>query len=144
MSSSTKRAIICVVTGGKNYSKINYSRRMYAIMRRYTPEVAEGGSNECFADLTGLRTFFKMTYKDLAEKILYDLNTEIGVKFIVQVATAEEYDIAKNKNKRTKSITTYKEMNSLFAGSSFVESKRRKSLTYKSKKLVIPFLGKVA
>lgn len=144
MTSSTKRAIICVSTSGKNFSRINYSRRMYAIIRRYTPNVAEGDMNECFADLTGLRTFFKMTYKEMAEKILYDLNTEIGVNFIVQVATSKEFDEAKKKSKRTKSISTYQEINSLFAGASFVPTKKRRSLTYKSKKLIVPFLGKVS
>ena len=70
---TTKRAIIQIVASGKNDSRINYSRRMYAVIRRYTPDVAEGNTNECLADLTGLRTFFKMTYAEIAEKIKKDL-----------------------------------------------------------------------
>ncbi len=117
---------------------------MYAIIRRYTPNVAEGITNECFADLTGLRTFFKMTYKELAEKILNDLHKEIGVPFTMRVATQDAFLKAKNSGKKTKSISTFKEMNTLFAGASFVPVKNRRNLIIKRKKLIIPFLGRVA
>lgn len=143
MTSSSKPAIIHIVTGGKNFSRINYSRRMYAIIRRYTPNVVEGESNECFADLTGLRTFFKMTYAELTEKILQDLQKEIGVAFTVRVATVDTFEKAKNKAKKNKSVSTYKEINKLFSGSSFVASKNRKSLVLR-RRLTIPFLGKVS
>jgi hypothetical protein len=143
MTSSTKPAIIHITTSGKNFSRINYSRRMYAIIRRYTPHVAEGVTNECFADLTGLRTFFKMTYVEMAEKIVKDLNTEIGVTFAVRVATIDAFESAKNKGKKQKSVSTFKEMNKLFAGSSFVAVKNRKSLIIR-KRLTVPFLGKVS
>lgn len=143
MTSSTKPAIIQITTSGKNFSSVNYSRRMYAIIRRYTPNVAEGNSNECFADLTGLRTFFKMSYTEMTEQILKDLKTEIGIVFTVRVATVDAFLAAKNKGKKSKSVSTYKELNKLFAGSSFVAAKNRKSLILR-KKLVIPFLGKVS
>lgn len=143
MTTSSKPAIIHITTSGKNFSRVNYSRRMYAIIRRYTPNVAEGDINECFADLTGLRTFFKMTYKEMASKILQDLNTEIGVSFTVRVASVDAFEKAKNKGKKSKSISTYKELNKLFAGSSFIAIKNRKSLSIR-RKLTIPFLGRVA
>jgi nucleotidyltransferase/DNA polymerase involved in DNA repair len=119
------RAIIQVTTTGKNFSRINYSRRMYAIMRRYTPDVTEGRFNECFADLTGLRTFFRMTYKQLAEKIRFDLSREIGLNFTVQVASAEAFFDAKDLSYKHKSVSTYKEMNNLFAGTVLGQVKRR-------------------
>lgn len=145
MTSSTKQAIIQITTSGKNFSRVNYSRRMYAIIRRYTPNVAEGSTNECFADLTGLRTFFKMTYTEMAEKILKDLNTEIGVPFTMRLATVDAFLEAKNKGKKSKSVSTYKELNKLFAGSSFVAMKNRKSLRLGvRRKLTVPFLGKVS
>ena len=143
MTLSTKPAIIHISTSGKNFSQINYSRRMYAIIRRYTPHVAEGESNECLADLTGLRTFFKMSYTELAEQILKDLKREIGVAFTVRVATIDAFLGAKNKSKKSKSISTYKELNKLFTGAGFVAPKNRKSLVMR-KKLIVPFLGKVS
>ncbi len=143
MTSSTKPAIIHITTSGKSFSRVNYTRRMYAIIRRYTPNVAEGNSNECFADLTGLRTFFKMTYAEMTEKILKDLKTEIGVAFTVRVSTVDAFEAAKNKNKKLKSVSTFKEMNKLFSGKAFTAIKNRKSFTVK-RRLTIPFLGKVA
>jgi nucleotidyltransferase/DNA polymerase involved in DNA repair len=143
MTSSNKPAIIHIRTSGKNFSQINYSRRMYAIIRRYTPNVAEGVSNECFADLTGLRTFFKMSYAEMTDKILKDLKTEIGVSFTVKVSSVDAFDAAKNKSKKQKSVSTYKELNKLFAGKAFTAIKNRKCLRTK-RKLTIPFLGKVS
>lgn len=116
---------------------------MYAIIRRYTPNVVEGNSNECFADLTGLRTFLKMTYKEMTLQILNDLKTEIGITCTVRVTTVDAYLEAKNKGKKSKNISTYKEMNKLFKGSSYVVAKNRTAL-YKRKRLTVPFLGKVA
>lgn len=143
MTSSSKPAIIHITTSGKNFSRVNYSRRMYAIIRRYTPNVAEGSSNECFADLTGLRTFFKMSYAEMTEKVLKDLKQEIGVSFTVRVATVDAFEAAKNKNKKSKSVSTFKEMNNLFSGKAFTAIKNRKSISIK-RRLTVPFLGKVA
>ncbi len=145
---TTTRAILRITAGGKNTSKINYARRMYAIMRRYTPEVAEGVANECFAELTGLRTFFKMSYAELAQSILRDLRKEIGVSFTVHVAKSEEFEFARKSSKKPKQISTYKEINSLFKGASFIPREDRTSIarTLRAKRirLSIPYLGKVA
>lgn len=138
------RAILHITTRSTSATRINYSRRMYAIIRRYTPEAVEGEKNECFAELTGLRTFFKMTYQEIAEKILADLYAEIGVQFRVRVAKASQFDDMKNKTKKSTTISTYKEINKLFVGRSFVDaSKRVTPRLIKRVRLTVPFLGKV-
>ncbi len=118
---------------------------MYAIIRRYTPDVTEGGANECFADLTGLRTFFKMTYAEIAEKIKNDLTKEIGVRFSIRVATSKAFITAKAQSKKSSTISTYKEINTLFAGTSLGVKKQvpYKSTIYK-RRFVVPFIGKVS
>lgn len=140
-SKNSHRAIISISTYGKNDSRINYSRRMYAIIRKYTPDVVEGNTNECLADLTGLRTFFKMTYAEIAEKIKKDLTKEIGIRFTLKVTTTSAFDQFKNKSKKSISISTYKEINKLFAGSNFLSTK---SVLGIKRKLAIPFIGKVS
>lgn len=60
-----------------------YSERMYDILRRYTPEVEEYSIDECFADITGLRSRLHLPYEDIAEKIKYDLDRELGITFSV-------------------------------------------------------------
>ena len=81
---------------------------MYAIIRRYTPEVIETGTHECYAELTGLRTFFKMTYNQIAQNILKDLRGELGFACKLRVVTGNEYDNASKYAKKSKSITTNK------------------------------------
>src|SRR5215510_3369778 len=62
------------------------SQRMFAIVRRYTPDVEEYSIDECFADLTGLRRPLRMSYEDMAQQIKKDLDTELGFTFSVGLA----------------------------------------------------------
>lgn len=62
------------------------SKRMFNIVRRYTPEVEEYSIDECFADLTGLRRPLRMSYQQIAEKIKNDLGTELGFTFSLGLA----------------------------------------------------------
>lgn len=144
-SSITKaRAIIRITAITKSNTTVNYSRRMYAILRRYTPDAAEGAKNECFAELTGLRTFFKMTYAEMSENIINDMYTEIGIRCAVTVARVSDFEQALLTSKKSKNVSTYKEMNTLFAGHSLAASSASKLTLTKKVRLTVPFLGKVS
>ena len=58
-----------------------YARRMYAIVRRYTPVVEEYSIDECFADITGLERLYGLCYEDIARMIKRDLETSLGITF---------------------------------------------------------------
>lgn len=58
-----------------------YSRRMYEIVRRYTPEVEEYGIDECFAELTGMRRMNHMSYVEMSRHIKADLRRELDMTF---------------------------------------------------------------
>jgi DNA polymerase IV len=62
------------------------SKRMFSIVRRYTPEVEEYSIDECFADITGLRRPLKMNYYQIAEAIKRDLDRELGFTFSIGLA----------------------------------------------------------
>jgi DNA polymerase IV len=62
------------------------SKRFFAIVRRYTPDVEEYSIDECFADLTGLRRPLRMSYLHMAERIKNDLDTALGFTFSVGLA----------------------------------------------------------
>src|SRR5712692_723366 len=62
------------------------SKRFFAIVRRYTPDVEEYSIDECFADLTGLRRPLRLSYLQIAERIKHDLDTELGFTFSVGLA----------------------------------------------------------
>ena len=43
-----------------------FSRRMFAIMRRFTPDVEEYSIDEAFSDITGMRRALRLSYEDIA------------------------------------------------------------------------------
>src|SRR5262244_2623415 len=62
------------------------SVRLFAIVRRYTPAVEESSIDECFADLTGLRRPLRLSYRQIAERIKHELDTELGFTFSIGLA----------------------------------------------------------
>ena len=55
-----------------------FSRRMFNIMRRFTPQVEEYSSDEAFADLTGMRRALRASYETIALKIQGEIARELG------------------------------------------------------------------
>jgi DNA polymerase-4/DNA polymerase V len=62
------------------------SKRFYAIVRRFTPDVEEYGIDECFADITGLRRVYKGSYEKIALEIKKAIDEELGFTFSVGLA----------------------------------------------------------
>src|SRR5215217_7145108 len=62
------------------------SKRFFAIVRRYTPDVEEYSIDECFCDLTGLRRPLRMSYLKIAERIKREFDAELGFTFSVGLA----------------------------------------------------------
>jgi DNA polymerase IV len=62
------------------------SLRMFAIVRRYTPDVEAYSIDECFADLTGLRRPLRMSYREMVVHLKHDLDTELGFTFSLGLA----------------------------------------------------------
>lgn len=56
-----------------------YSKRMFEIVRRFTPMVEEYSIDEGFADLTGLRRLHRMSYPDMAQKIKETISAELDM-----------------------------------------------------------------
>jgi DNA polymerase IV len=68
----------------ETYSLI--SKRMYAIVRRYTTALEEYGIDECFADLTGLDKLNKCSYEEMAAAIKAELEGELNMTFSLGLA----------------------------------------------------------
>src|SRR3989454_11350529 len=62
------------------------SKRFFALVRRYTPDVEEYSVDECFCDLTGLRRPLRMSYETMAARIKADLEHDLGLTFAVGLA----------------------------------------------------------
>lgn len=56
-----------------------YSKRMFEIMRRYTPMVEEHSIDEGFADLSGLRRVFHGSYEEIAREIQQAIHAELDI-----------------------------------------------------------------
>lgn len=55
------------------------SKRMFEIMRRFTPEVEEYSIDEGFADITGMRSYFRKTYPDIARDLQQTIHRELDL-----------------------------------------------------------------
>ncbi|MBF0498684.1 MAG: DNA polymerase IV [Candidatus Riflebacteria bacterium] len=81
------------------------SQRLYSIVRRYTPDVEEYGIDECFADLTGLRRIYRMSYESMAEKIKQELDSELGFTFSIGLAPNKVIAKVASKWKKPSGLT---------------------------------------
>ncbi len=62
------------------------SRRLYAIVRRYTADVEEYGIDECFADITGYNKQRRQSYAQIASHLQETLKKELGFTFSIGLA----------------------------------------------------------
>lgn len=77
-----------------------YSKRLFDIMRRYTPTVEEYSVDEGFADLTGLRRLHRASYKTIAQRLQADIHRELGLTVSVGLSVSKVLaKIAAKKNK---------------------------------------------
>jgi nucleotidyltransferase/DNA polymerase involved in DNA repair len=70
-------ALVVLPSDYETYSL--FSRRMFNIMRRFTPQVEEYSIDEAFADLTGMRRMLHASYEEIALKIQVQIARELGI-----------------------------------------------------------------
>lgn len=75
-----------LVLPGDYKAYADYSQKMFDIVRRYTHIVEEYSIDECFADLTGFDKPFKLSYKEIAEKIKKEVTEELRLSVSVGLA----------------------------------------------------------
>jgi DNA polymerase-4/DNA polymerase V len=56
-----------------------FSKRMFDIMRRFTPMVEEHSIDEGFADISGLRRLYHTSYQDIARQMKEAIEAELGI-----------------------------------------------------------------
>jgi len=66
-----------------------YSKRMFNIMRTFTPCVEEYSVDEAFADLTGLRGTYHASYEDIAKQIQETVQRELGVTVSIGLSSTK-------------------------------------------------------
>lgn len=66
-----------------------YSKRMFNIMRRFTPLVEEHSIDEGFADITGLRRVHRSSYQEIAQDIKQAIQKELGITVSVGLSLSK-------------------------------------------------------
>lgn len=90
-----------VVIVSSDYTSYSiFARRMYSIAREFTSQVEEYSIDECFADITGLRSQFRTSYEGIALLIQKRLHEDLGITFGVGLGPSKT--IAKIASKMNK------------------------------------------
>lgn len=82
-----------------------FARRMYNIVRRFTPNVEEYSIDECFADITGCGERLGLTSSALALKIKEELEEKLGVTFGVGLASSKVLAKVGSKHRKPAGFT---------------------------------------
>lgn len=90
--------LICLPSDYETYSLI--SKRMFEIIRRFTPTVEEYSIDEAFAELSGLRRLHRTGYEEIAWNIKQAIQKELG--FTVSVGLSASKTLAKIAGKEKK------------------------------------------
>lgn len=110
MRSMTMREVrrICpeaIIVPGNYTAYSLFARRMYDIVRTYTPYVEEYSIDECFAEITGLESRFGMPYADIARMIKARLEEELGLTFGVGLAPTKTLAKVASKHRKPAGFT---------------------------------------
>ncbi len=77
-----------------------FSRRMFNVIRRFTPQVEEYSIDEAFADITGMRRALHASYETIAGRIKDAIKRDVGVSVSAGLAVTKV--LAKVASKRRK------------------------------------------
>ena len=82
-----------------------FSRRMFNIVRRFTPQVEEYSIDEAFADLTGMRRALRSSYDQIALKIKNEIQGELGLTVSVGLSITKVLAKAASKHRKPDGLT---------------------------------------
>ncbi len=63
-----------------------FSQKMFLILQRYSPCVEEYSIDEAFADLQGMRRPLHMTYKQIGEKVQWEIHETLGITVSIGIS----------------------------------------------------------
>jgi DNA polymerase-4/DNA polymerase V len=91
----------------------SYARRMYEIVRRYTPVVEEYSIDECFADLAGWQLPRHLDYPALVAAVKSDLEGELNTTFSLGLAATKVLAKVASKWRKPSGLVVIDETNRL-------------------------------
>jgi nucleotidyltransferase/DNA polymerase involved in DNA repair len=82
-----------------------FSRRMFDIMRRFTPDVEECSVDEAFADITGMRRALHSSYEEIAAMMKKEIERELGITVSVGVSITKVLAKVASKHQKPSGMT---------------------------------------
>jgi len=82
-----------------------FSKRMFAILRSFTPVVEEYSIDEAFCDLTGLRRLHHGSYTLIARKIQWEVHRELGISVSVGLSLSKSLAKLCSKFRKPQGLT---------------------------------------
>jgi nucleotidyltransferase/DNA polymerase involved in DNA repair len=82
-----------------------FSKRMFSIMRRFTPDVEEGSIDEAFADLTGMRRALHSSYEEIASRMKKEIERELGITVSVGLSITKVLAKVASKHQKPEGMT---------------------------------------
>jgi len=95
--------LICLPSDYETYSI--FSKRMFEIVRTFTPEVEEYSIDECFAELSGLRRTYHTSYVEIARKIKESIEKQLGLTVSVGLSSSKSLAKIGSKEKKPAGFT---------------------------------------
>jgi DNA polymerase-4 len=85
-----------------------FSRRMFGIVRRFTPDVEEYSIDETFADITGMRRALHASYEDIALRMKKEIEKELGLTVSVGLSITKVLAKVASKHQKPAGMTIIK------------------------------------
>lgn len=85
-----------------------FSRRMFEIMRRFTPDVEEYSIDEAFADITGMRRALRSSYEDIAIQMKKEIERSLGITVSVGLSITKVLAKVGSKHLKPAGMTVIK------------------------------------
>src|SRR5512135_1068484 len=82
-----------------------FSLRMFAIIKRFTPDVEEYSIDEAFADITGLRRHFHGPYSLIAKQMQETVEKELGITVSIGVSLSKVLAKVGSKHNKPHGLT---------------------------------------
>jgi DNA polymerase-4/DNA polymerase V len=85
-----------------------FSRRMFGIMRRFTPDVEEYSIDEAFADITGMRRSLHSSYEEIIIQMKREIERELGITVSVGLSITKVLAKVASKHQKPAGMTVIK------------------------------------
>ncbi|MCK9273961.1 MAG: DNA polymerase IV [Syntrophales bacterium] len=82
-----------------------FSRRMFSVIRRFTPQVEEYSIDEAFADITGMRRVLHSSYENIALAVKKNVEKEVGIGVTVGLSITKVLAKIASKYKKPDGFT---------------------------------------